>query len=39
MSTTRGIMSNIEWRSFGGRVIGAFFLVVLLIVRGSQNQF
>lgn len=33
MSTsTRGIMSNTEWRSFGGRFIGLLYLIVLAFV-------
>ena len=30
MVNTRGIMSNIEWRSPGGRFIIGIFLVVLI---------
>ncbi len=32
MSSVRGIMSNIEWRSWRGRVLGACFLIILLVV-------
>ncbi len=31
-SSTRGIMSDVEWRSPGGRVIVAIFLVILIVV-------
>ena len=32
MSSNRGIMSDIEWRSPGGRLIVAIFLIGLLLV-------
>ena len=31
-SSTRGIMSDVEWRSPGGRVIVAIFLIILIMV-------
>jgi multiple sugar transport system permease protein len=31
-SSTRGIMSDVEWRSPGGRVVVAIFLVILILV-------
>lgn len=31
-SMNRGIMSNTEWRSFRGRLIGVFYLLVLVLV-------
>lgn len=32
MTSTRGIMSDVEWRSPGGRVIVAAFLIILVII-------
>jgi multiple sugar transport system permease protein len=32
MSSNRGIMSDVEWRSPGGRIIVAIFLIVLVLI-------